>query len=59
MLRLNWLEHIMRCPVFCSRERQGSFLLYTSAILILSILISSTLVGCGGPSGGGAVSQRG
>jgi CubicO group peptidase (beta-lactamase class C family) len=47
MLRLNRLEHIKRCPVFRSRECQGSLLLYTSAILILSILISSTLVGCG------------
>jgi CubicO group peptidase (beta-lactamase class C family) len=32
------------------KERWRSFLLFTSAILILSILASLTLAGCGGPS---------
>jgi hypothetical protein len=41
-LRLNLLKHIMRCPLFRSKGRQRSFLLFTSVILILSML-----VGCG------------
>jgi len=41
-LRLNLLKHIVRCPLFRSKRRQHSFLLITSAILILSML-----VGCG------------
>jgi CubicO group peptidase (beta-lactamase class C family) len=41
-LRLNLLEHIMRCPLFRSKGRQHSFLLITSVILVLSML-----VGCG------------
>ena len=44
-LRLDLLKHIVRCPLFRSKGRQHSFLLITSAILILSML-----VGCG-PSG--------
>jgi len=32
-LRLDLLEHIMRCPLFRSKWRQHSFLLITSAIL--------------------------
>ena len=46
-LRLDLPEHIMRCPLFHSKGRQHSFLLFTSVILILSILIPSGLVGCG------------
>jgi CubicO group peptidase (beta-lactamase class C family) len=42
-LTLNLLEHIVRCLSFRSKGRQRSFLLITSAILILSML----LVGCG------------
>jgi len=41
-LRLDLLKHIVRCPLFCSKRRQHSLLLFTSAILILL-----TLVGCG------------
>ena len=37
----------MRCPLFRSKGRQPSLLLISSAILILSILILSGLVGCG------------
>ena len=33
-----------------TKRRHRSHLLFTSAFLILSILASSTLVGCGGPS---------
>jgi hypothetical protein len=40
------LKHIVRCPLFCSKWRQHSFLLITSAILLLSLL-----AGCG-PSAG-------
>ena len=38
-LRLNLLKHIVRCPLFRSKWCQHSFLLITSAILILSMLI--------------------
>ena len=41
-LRLDLLEHIVRCPLFRSKWRHHSFLLFTSVILILS-----NLVGCG------------
>jgi len=41
-LRLDLLKHIVRCPLFRSKWRQHFFLLITSAILILSML-----VGCG------------
>jgi CubicO group peptidase (beta-lactamase class C family) len=41
-LRLALLKHIVRCPMFRSKWRQHSFLLFASAILILSML-----VGCG------------
>jgi CubicO group peptidase (beta-lactamase class C family) len=41
-LRLNLLKHIVRCLLFRSKGRQLSFLLFTSVILILLIL-----VGCG------------
>jgi len=44
-LRLDLLKHIVRYPLFRSKRRQYSFLLITSTILILSML-----VGCG-PSG--------
>jgi CubicO group peptidase (beta-lactamase class C family) len=44
-LRLDLLKHIVCCPLFRSKWRQHSFLLFTSVILILSML-----VGCG-PSG--------
>jgi CubicO group peptidase (beta-lactamase class C family) len=47
MLRPGLLKHIVRCPPFHSMGRQHSFLLFASVILILSILISSGLVGCG------------
>jgi len=38
-LKLDQLEHIMRCPFFFSKWRQYSFLLISSMILILSILV--------------------
>jgi CubicO group peptidase (beta-lactamase class C family) len=38
-LRLNLLKHIVLCPLFRSQGRQHSFLLITSVILILSILV--------------------
>ena len=41
-LRLDQLKHIVRCPLFRSMWRQRCFLLITSVILILSML-----VGCG------------
>ena len=41
-LRLHLLDLIGRCPLFRSKWRQHSFLLITSAILILI-----TLAGCG------------
>jgi CubicO group peptidase (beta-lactamase class C family) len=41
-LRLDLLERIARCPLFRCKRRQHSFLSFTSAILILSML-----VGCG------------
>jgi len=41
-LRLALLKYILRCPLMRSKRRQCSFLLITSAILILSML-----VGCG------------
>jgi CubicO group peptidase (beta-lactamase class C family) len=41
-LRLNLGKHLVRCLLFRSKRRKHSFLLFTSAILILSIL-----VGCG------------
>ena len=41
-LRLDLLEHIVRCPLFRSKWRQHFFLLFASAIIILSML-----VGCG------------
>ncbi len=46
-LRLNLLKHIVRCPLFQSKWRQYSLLLFASVILIVSVL-----VGCGskGPS---------
>jgi CubicO group peptidase (beta-lactamase class C family) len=37
-------------PPVGAKGRQRSFRAFTSSILILSILVSSTLVGCGGPS---------
>jgi hypothetical protein len=45
--RLDLLEHIGSYPLFRSKERKRSFPLLTSAILILSILMLSGLVGCG------------
>jgi CubicO group peptidase (beta-lactamase class C family) len=41
-LRLNLLKYIVRCPLFHSRGRQHSFLIFISVIPILLIL-----VGCG------------
>jgi len=41
-LRLDLLEHIVSCPLFRSKWRRHSFLLFTGVILILSML-----VGCG------------
>jgi CubicO group peptidase (beta-lactamase class C family) len=41
-LRLDLRGHIVRCPLFRSKGRHHSFLLFTSVILILSML-----VGCG------------
>lgn len=41
-LGLNPLKQFVRCPLFRSKGHQGSFLLITSAILIISML-----VGCG------------
>jgi CubicO group peptidase (beta-lactamase class C family) len=38
-LRLDLLEHIVRCPLFHSKWRQHSFLLFASVILILSMLV--------------------
>jgi len=38
-LRLDLLEHIVRCPLFRSKGRRHSFLLITSVILILSMLV--------------------
>jgi hypothetical protein len=38
-LRLDLLEHIVRCPLFRSKWHQHSFLLFTSVILILSMLV--------------------
>jgi CubicO group peptidase (beta-lactamase class C family) len=46
-LRLNLPKRIVRCPLLRSSGRHHSFLLFASAILILSILMSSGLVGCG------------
>ena len=45
--RLGLLEHIVSFPLFRSKGRKRSFPLLTSAILILSILMPSGLVGCG------------
>ncbi len=41
-LRLDLLEHIVRCPFFRSKRSQHSFLLFISVMLILSMV-----VGCG------------
>jgi CubicO group peptidase (beta-lactamase class C family) len=41
-LKLGLLKHIVRCPLFRSKWRQHSFLLFASAILVLSML-----AGCG------------
>ena len=41
-LRQDLLKHMLRCPLYRSKWRQHSFLLITSAILILSML-----AGCG------------
>jgi len=38
-LRLNLLKHIVRCPLFRFKGHQRSFLLFTSVILILLILV--------------------
>jgi CubicO group peptidase (beta-lactamase class C family) len=46
-LRLDLPERIVRSPLFRSKRRRHSFPLFAGAILILSILISSCLVGCG------------
>ena len=51
-LRPGILVRITRCPMFRSRQRQPSFLVFTSAILILSILMLSGLIGCGPSTGG-------
>ena len=45
--RLDLLEHIVSYPLFRSRGRKRSIPSLTSAILILSILMASGLVGCG------------
>jgi CubicO group peptidase (beta-lactamase class C family) len=45
--RLDLLEHIVSHSLFRAKRRKRSFLLLTSAILILSILMPSGLVGCG------------
>lgn len=41
-LRLNLLKHIVHCPLFRSKGRQYSFLLFTGVILILSSLVGCT-----------------
>ena len=41
-MRVDLLKHIVRCPLFRSKWRQHSFLLFTSLILMLSMP-----VGCG------------
>ena len=45
------LARIMPCPMFGSRRRQRSFLVFTGAILVLTILLQSGLVGCGPSTG--------
>jgi hypothetical protein len=47
MLRPGLPARVERCLPFGSQRRQLSFLRFASMILILSILISSGLVGCG------------
>jgi hypothetical protein len=47
MQRLDLLEYIVSYPLFRSKGRKRSLPLLTSAILILSILMPSGLVGCG------------
>jgi CubicO group peptidase (beta-lactamase class C family) len=37
-IKLNLLKHIVCCPLFCSKGRHHGFHLFTSVILILSIL---------------------
>jgi CubicO group peptidase (beta-lactamase class C family) len=41
------MKHILNCPLFRSKERQHSYLLFTSVIIILSMLVGC---GPGGPS---------
>jgi CubicO group peptidase (beta-lactamase class C family) len=44
------LRRIGHYPPFCSMGSRRSFPLFASVILIVSILVSSSLVACGGPS---------
>ena len=39
-LRLNLMKHIVRCPFYRSKSCQRLLLLFTSATLILSVLVN-------------------